>query len=253
MGRSVSWRAVAASCAGSSHIARGLACDDRGAVLPLDDDTLAIVVADGAGSAACGAQGAALAVAAVASTLQARHARGEALTGPDCAADLLAAARDAVQAQAQPAARPLRDYASTLLTLVADRARTLLLQIGDGAAAIDVGEGFVLPIAPMNGEYANMTRFFTDDDAAEQLAVRVIAQPLARAVVFTDGLQRLLIDLAALQPHAPALERLIAPLSHPAADDASALQAALARFLDSAAVNARTDDDKTLALAIRLT
>lgn len=248
----MSWRAVAACATGVAHLARGRGCDDCGAVLRPDESTLAMVVADGAGSAACGAQGAAAAVAAIDRALWARQSRGQPLTDADCASEMLAAARAAVEAEASATDQPLRDYASTLIALVADDARTLLLQIGDGGAVIDLGDGFTLPVEPMSGEYANMTRFFTDDDAAEQCALRLYERPLMRAALFTDGLQRLLLDLSTMQPHAPALERLLAPLAQPAAADAQALQAALARFLDSAAVNARTDDDKTLALALRL-
>ena len=248
----MSWRAVAACATGVAHVARGRGCDDCGAVLQLDDATLAMVVADGAGSAACGAQGAAGAVAAIGAALRARQAGGQPLTDAECATGMLAAARAAVEAEASATDRPLRDYASTLVALVADDTRTLLLQIGDGAAVIDLGDGFTLPVEPMSGEYANMTRFFTDDDADAHCALRLYERPLRRAALFTDGLQRLLLDLSTMQPHAPALERLLAPLSQPAAADPQALQAALARFLDSAAVNARTDDDKTLALALRL-
>ena len=61
----VAWRVVAASAAGSAHLARGLPCQDAWAWRCLPTGPLLAAVADGAGSAARAELGAALAVEAV--------------------------------------------------------------------------------------------------------------------------------------------------------------------------------------------
>jgi hypothetical protein len=103
----------------------------------------------------------------------------------------------------------------------------------------------------MAGEYANSTRFVIDDDAAERLVVRRWDAPVQRAAAFSDGIQNLALDLASGQPHAPLFDHLFAVTERAAAGREEDLHGALVRFLNSPDVNERTDDDKTLALAVR--
>jgi hypothetical protein len=134
--------------------------------------------------------------------------------------------------------------------VVSSPRQTLALQIGDGGIVLDVGNGIELAITPMTGEYANATHFVTDDDAPQRLTVRVYAQPARRAAAFSDGLQRLALDLASGTPHEPLFTRLFGVLAGATAANLDDLQQALLRFLDGAGVNERTDDDKSLALAV---
>ncbi|MGI8553815.1 MAG: protein phosphatase 2C domain-containing protein, partial [Dehalococcoidia bacterium] len=62
---SFDWRVLGASVAGSGHRRIGRGCDDAHAYRRLDDGTLVLAVADGAGSASRSADGAARAVQAV--------------------------------------------------------------------------------------------------------------------------------------------------------------------------------------------
>lgn len=243
---------VAASAAGTGHVAQGLGCDDAVSCALIDSalhgPLLSIWVADGAGSATHGAAGAALAVRAAHDTLLTRSVEplDEALLR-----SCLAAARQQIDDSAQERDLGPRDFACTLLGVVASAARTLTLQLGDGGIVLDLGDGLELATPPMNGEYANTTRFATDDDAPAAVVVREWSRCSVRAAVFTDGLQRLALDLATLRPHLPLFDRLFAVLASAPPDSDAALQAALRRFLDGVEVNARTDDDKTLALAVR--
>jgi hypothetical protein len=104
----------------------------------------------------------------------------------------------------------------------------------------------------MSGEYANMTRFVTDEDALDALTTMIYPAPVSRVAVFTDGLERLAIDLSSLRPHAPLFDRLFGVLGSASKAKDDEIRAALVRFLNSPAVNERTDDDKSLALAIRI-
>ncbi len=246
------WRLVAARAAGTSHVAEGLDCADAISAAVVDSalhgPLLSIWVADGAGSAAHGGAGASLSVQTAHDTVVTR--REEPLDEALLRA-CLAAARQQIDDSAQERAATPRDFACTLLGVVASTERTLALQLGDGGIVLDLGKGLELAAPPMHGEYANTTRFATDDDAPRTAVVRAWPTCIERAAVFTDGLQRLALDLATLTPHAPLFERLFTVVASAPPDSDAALHAALLRFLDSAEVNARTDDDKALALALR--
>src|SRR5437660_1684991 len=56
------WRVVGASVTGTSHLKRGRDCDDAHACRQLENGTIVLAAADGAGSATHSAEGARLAV-----------------------------------------------------------------------------------------------------------------------------------------------------------------------------------------------
>jgi len=70
-----------------------------------------------------------------------------------------------------------------------------------------------------------------------------------RLAVFTDGLQRLAINMAAQTPHEPFFARFFSILAKASLQDEEQLQDALETFLKSQPVEERTDDDRTLVLA----
>ena len=69
--------------------------------------------------------------------------------------------------------------------------------------------------------------------------------------LFTDGLQALALHFVSREVHAPFFEPMFERLRQEPPGDAPGLEAELRAFLDSAEVNRRTDDDKTLVLATR--
>ena len=73
---------------------------------------------------------------------------------------------------------------------------------------------------------------------------------ISALVAFTDGLERLALDFGATQAHAPFFQGILGPVaaSEMAGRD-DKLVRRLRRYLESDAVNARTDDDKTLLVA----
>ena len=252
----MSWRVVAAAAAGTAHAVSSRSCEDRcrARVQSAVDGVpvLSIFVADGAGSAAFGAQGAALAVAAPAALLARRLRQPGFLPTAALAVDVLRRIRAYIDAAARSRGRLPRDFACTFVGVVSTPAATLVVQIGDGGVVLDTGAGLELPIAPMGGEYANTTHFVTDADAVERLQTRIYAGPAARVAAFSDGLQRLALDLAGGTPHRPLFDRLFGVIAAAGAAQAPGLHEALLRLLTSDGVNARTDDDKTLALAVRM-
>ena len=226
------WRAVAASVTGSGHRARGAGCEDASAVEVLDDGTLLLAVADGAGSARLAAEGSARAVAAAMEAMRA---------GVDLPA-VMAGARLALEPVV--AGERLGDRATTLLVVRAGRGSIETAQVGDGAVVVRRGEDLEVLAADAKGEYLNETCFLTSDGWQDGLRFAdVPADGVDGVAATTDGLQLLAFDLSAGVAHAP----FFAPFFAYVSGDGDA--AGLADFLASDRVGARTDDDVTLAVA----
>jgi hypothetical protein len=254
MGCGMSWRVVAACAAGTSHTQNRESCQDsciakvvkRSNQPPL----LSIFVSDGAGSVAFGGRGAELAVEAAVSFVASHYAQHELVLNHRFAGNCIMAVRERLYGHAEENGLKARDYACTMLGVLSGGPGTLVMQIGDGAIVLDAGNGLEVPVPPMSGEYANMTRFVTDEDAIDILATQVFSARAKKVAVFSDGIQRLALNMATNTPHEPFFDPLFKALSGATPQQEQQLKAALVDFLNSAAINDRTDDDKTLALAI---
>lgn len=250
----MSWRVVGASEVGTSHVAVGRDCEDScwaqvGATstgMPF----LQLFVADGAGSASNGGEGADLAIQAAADFVDKKLRLPEFGLSDELATQCVMAIRDKVYARADALGLKARDFACTFLGVLSCRLGTLVLQIGDGGIVLDVGQGLEVPVVPMSGEYANMTHFLTDDDAINQMVTKTFPGIALRVAVFSDGLQRLALNMADNTAHEPFFANFFRVLGTSTPEQEDQLQGALVRFLQSPAVNDRTDDDKTLALAV---
>jgi hypothetical protein len=250
----VSWLVVAASEIGTSHTENGRSCEDScWAQVSVTKDGLpflSIFVADGAGSAARGGEGAELAIAAAAGFIEKKLKLNEFGLTDDLAVECVTAVRTVIDSQANAHGLKPRDFACTFLGVLSFQNGTLLMQVGDGGIAVDTGQGLEVPIEPMGGEYANMTSFVTDDNAISVLKTKDYSVAAVKIAVFSDGLQRLALNMAENTAYEPFFSPFFNVLAKSTPDQEDELQAALMRFLGSAAVNDRTDDDKTLALAV---
>jgi hypothetical protein len=245
---------VAASAVGTSHTSAGTGCEDSCLAQvetdPAKPPLLTIFVADGAGSAAHGGIGAELAIEAATAFVGKHYAQSsEFALNDQWAVECIQSVRARVYMEADQQGAKARDYACTFLGVVASPFSTLLMQIGDGGIVVDVGDGLEVPITPMTGEYANMTNFVTDENAIDVLAVATLPTRVDKVAVFSDGIQRLALNMATNAAHVPFFSPFFAVLATATAAQEDRLQTELARFLNSPAVNERTDDDKTLALA----
>jgi hypothetical protein len=232
----------------------GTVCEDRCLAQvetdPSKPPLLTIFVADGAGSAAHGGMGAELAIEAATAFVGEHYARTlEFALNDYWAVECIQAVRAKIYATADENGTKARDYACTFLAVVASPFATLLIQIGDGGIVVDVGNGLEVPITPMAGEYANMTNFVTDENAIDILAVATLPTRAEKIAVFTDGIQRLALNMATNTAHTPFFTPFFTILATATVVQEDHLQTELARFLNSPAVNERTDDDKTLVLA----
>jgi len=250
----MSWRFVCASEVGTSHIAMGMHCQDscwaQVEYTPAEQPLLSIFVSDGAGTALCGGEGAELAIEVAAQFVAEKLKQDEFGLSDALATELILAVRERIYAVAEDANLEARDFACTFIGVLSSPNGTLVLQIGDGGVVVDAGTGLEIAVVPMSGEYANMTYFVTDEDAVTVLATKTYPDRVLRVAAFTDGIQRLSLNMVNNTPHEPFFAPFFNSMAKATVEQEDQLQNLLVKFLGSQAVNDRTDDDKTLALAV---
>ena len=248
------WTWAAASCRGTSHVQAGTRCQDAHSVSIAHGDAqqLVAVLCDGAGSAQLGGQGAALTTRCMSQQalayfrIHCHHPSDE---------DVLAwveNTRNKISELASSRRLTPRDFATTLILVLSNATETLVIHVGDGSVVLRdaVTQRWQALSWPAHGEYASSTNFITD---APDAVVRIerCDGPTSSIVAFTDGLERLALNFAEKIAHAPFFSGIVAPLDASLASGRDpSLSAQLAAYLDGKAVNDRTDDDKTLMIAV---
>jgi len=250
----VEWRVAGASVQGTSHEARAEGCQDAHAYRVLTNGTLVIAVADGAGSAPRSAEGARRAAdtltAWLGDELEAQLPESE-TAWRVLTTEAFRQARRGVARLAQSKRKPVRLFATTLTCAVATQDYLIVGQIGDGIAVGQDDEGtLIAPIRPRRGEYANEAAFLTMRSALNYLDIAVSPLAIQAVAVTTDGMLRLATKLPSYEPSLAFYRPLLAFAAN--AENAADAEDALAAFLASERVRARTDDDKTLVLAARI-
>jgi len=252
------WRITGASRQGTSHIDRGQPCQDAHLAesfeAPDGSLVLVVVVSDGAGSAPHSERGSRL----VCDTIHGSVTRAirEGLTPGTASVDHVRAwikdALDAVILQAEVMGVRPRDLAATCLGMVAWSDRAIGWQLGDGAVVLDDGSGGVeVLVWPQRGEYANETSFLVEAADLASLSVVAVDRPVHRVAALSDGIQMVALEYvtksASVGFFAPMFDAMdgAQPGRHAAVD------AAFSEMLDRRIFLDRTDDDRTLVLAVR--
>ena len=241
------WRVVGASIAGSSHERFGQPCQDAAGWALGPERSLIVAVADGAGSAKLGGEGARLAVSTAIDHLTSRQSLG---SGESSKKDLITAlehARSALASEAEDRGVDIRELATTLILLQATHNSVTALQVGDGSAVIeDRRNGVTALTKPQVGEYINETIFITAEEAMDRVETTTHLGTPSGGAVFSDGLQLLALKMPEATPHPPFFEPLLRFVS--TATDAQAADEELRSFLTSPRVASQTTDDLTLVL-----
>lgn len=249
------WVIVSASRCGTSHIRRGEKRQDAFTAFRagLAHEWLVAIASDGAGSAKKGGQGAVLICRTLGQEAREHLHSGRGLPSDEDVWSWVDAARDRISAAAERRQLTSRDFAATLVLVISNGTETVAAHIGDGAAVAcsDAGQWEAISW-PEGGEYAGTT-FFATDNPEPRMRITRPSRPYSSVALFTDGLERLILDLANRTPHGPFFERMTAPLRDARGREAErSLSKNLGAYLDGEAINARTDDDKTLILAVRV-
>ncbi|MCX8506097.1 MAG: PP2C family serine/threonine-protein phosphatase [Alphaproteobacteria bacterium] len=263
------WQIAAAKQVGRSHIYLNRGCEDDFAHTEAPGRVLIAVVSDGAGSVPFAAEGAQTIcktiLQAATEFCQGRGDPSRPLT-PELDRTMILAwieqARAALEVKATATRSPLNHYAATLLLACIGPHDAVIAQIGDGATVIATDNHqteWQYVHWPQHGDFLNTTYFVTESDYAEHLLIAAPPSPITAVAMFSDGLERLLLSEQNRAAHSPFFTKIFAQFRQclrqtalPAQDHArSDMTKIIADLLDSREVNDRTDDDKTLLLAMR--
>ncbi|MBD9597666.1 protein phosphatase 2C domain-containing protein [Ensifer sp. ENS05] len=252
-----SWRWAGARSIGTSHVKSGTACQDficAKLFIRPEGQIMAAVVSDGAGSASHAEIGSKLVCLSFL-----RACREFLIAKPldelveEDVWEWLDEVREAINAKANSLALRPRDFASTLVAVLAGPATSIMVHIGDGAVVWRKPgtEEWEVPSWPYHGEYASTTVFVTDDPQPKLSYFRM-DESIQEFALFSDGIERLVLEQATRSAHAPFFNRMLAPLrSSDVVGPDKHLSTALRDYLDSPGVCERTDDDKSLILGVR--
>lgn len=262
-GPSADWRVAAASVAGTWHVRNQKSCQDWHAVGLAkgwkQERVLVAAVSDGAGSAKRSEVGAMIACGyfvALARTFVFQNRKIEQFDRAR-ARNWIRDIQHRIEETARRDGCAPRDYACTLLAAIVGGSAAAILQVGDGATVVrDSHDSSVWRVVhrPQHGEYANTTNFVTDPRAPDIVDLNIIKSRINELAMFTDGMDRLLLhwpEATAFAPFFDSMFPALRALRRPSRKLDRKLSADLERYLQSPAVNRRTDDDKTLLLATR--
>jgi Protein phosphatase 2C len=258
-GAATRWRVHGVSVPGYGHLRDGVECQDAGRQAFVDAaGAHVLAVADGAGSRARSAEGAALAVGLAVEFLGERLAAHGVPAGPGAWRELLAAAyQDLVAAFADATSRMGPDpaaFAATLTAVVLAYPWLGVVSIGDGFV-ITRAEGederdslHLVTCAGPAGEYVNEAVFLSSAAALSDVTVDCLYDPgLTGVVLGTDGLLPAAIRRAGgrPRPNRSFLEPLLGSLEVERPDPTG-----VARLLLDDRISALSADDKTLLMAV---
>ena len=146
----------------------------------------------------------------------------------------------------------VRDLATTLLFSILSENYNVFVQIGDGIIAKgDDENGFECVFLPQNGEFLNTTHFATESNATDIFMFKTTNENVKRIAMHTDGIEQIAFDFKTQKPFEPFFKPFFNALEKLKKYEYSeSLSKQLENFLTSDRVNKKTDDDKTLFLAL---
>lgn len=251
------WKKIGQSVTGTSHLQSQRDCEDalsfNTITLPNGDEALICCVSDGAGSALHAAEAAQYSVRSTVEALSKLVESNGTLDEPAVIA-ILESVYDALLNKADAKGENINEYSCTLLGAVITEQSAVFFQIGDGAIIRNTDPDQYTTIWwPHNGEYSNTTAFLADDSNMSHLRMITLQETITEIAIFTDGLQLLTLNNESLSVHQPFFNDLFKWLRMATQEEhLTVLNRKLSEYLNSEAINNRTDDDKTLFLATRL-
>jgi serine/threonine protein phosphatase PrpC len=218
-----------------------------------NSESLFAIVSDGAGSAIRGGEGASLSCRTLSSLVRTHYEHNRSAPSDETIRAWIGIVRARIDEAAQIRGLKPRDFAATIVCALSYEGGTTFIHIGDGCAVYKAinSDDWVCASWPHHGEYASTTNFITDNPEPIVRISRINVQ-IDVLCLLTDGLERLALEISAQRPHRAFFDGLLRPLaaSKMIGRDAT-LSQQLAIYLDSSPINARTDDDKAIILAVR--
>lgn len=246
----MNWYVVAASVTGEAHLKQSKGNEDAYCLASRLDGALVLAVADGAGSASCGAEGAELATTFALEFLSEIELPTTKESWQMLMLETIQHVHNVLEAHASTQQKEARDFACTLLVAMLTPSHVAVFQIGDGAIVSVNGETITRLTRAAHGEYASETVFVTSQDYLEHCSCVIVpSENLAGLALLTDGLEPVALNLQTDEPFAPFFSPLFRFAGNEK-DDYEKSQA-LTEFLAGERINQRTHDDKTLVLVVR--
>ncbi len=245
-----------ASVKGPYHVEIDKPCEDVGGYLSLPFRKEAIffgAVADGAGSATYGREGALLAVKETLLFFKQHYKSFSLNTFELHVRKLICHLRQLLQKKAEEKNTSFQELSSTLLAFCATSTTLYFFQIGDGFAVMrqdtkeQEGEYQLLTL-PQKGEYENETYFLTSNHVYEVVKSLVINPLPSFLALATDGIENAALKKPDLIPYKPFFEPLEAFLEEQEQRNQKGISKDLVDFLKSSRFQEKSSDDKTLLL-----
>jgi len=250
----MTWSWAIASCRGTSHVRDGTKCQDTSRCITAgaNKDILVAVVSDGAGSAPHGKQGSVLTCRTISECARLHFSQTHTPPTNDEIWSWVDLARDRIAASADTRGATPREFAATLVGVIAMGHETIILHIGDGATVCCADGQWTVPSWPAQGEYASTT-FFITDDPAPRLRITRLPYAVDGTSTFSDGIERLVLKFDDQTASARFFDKFASTVRNArSTGHIPKLSASLRSYLDSPALNERTDDDKSLIVAVKL-
>jgi hypothetical protein len=254
-----SWRVASACEIGTSHMSSGTPCQDYVAhriVRAKGGHVFVSVVSDGAGSAKHSEIGSWLTSSTFIELVELYFESGGRVVDidRDRVVSWIVAITERLIEKARYDGNDPKDYSCTLIAAIIGPHAAAFAQIGDGAVVVSHGEadGWSWVFWPQHGEYANQTTFVLSENALATLEFSVAPRRIDEFAMFSDGIERMVLHAATKAVNDAFFEQMFIPVR---ASKARGLDQKLSEklkiYLGSAAVNARTNDDKSLLMATR--
>ena len=247
------WKILRDRAQGTSHIELDLPCQDAELAVCRTaggEEILFASCADGAGSASHSQIGAELANNELWRIIDKEFTNG--LTLNDITSEHIQewfhAVRESLEKEASSREVAFKSLACTLLGGIVGESRSVFFQLGDGGIVVYKDEQYTPVFWPQSGEYVNETNFITEDDVDLKIEILIVEEKIDRVAVFTDGIQPLVLDYGKKLGHKPFFDKMFNTLISSETD----LSAFFNQYLNSAVVNERTNDDKSLIIAARV-
>lgn len=234
-----------ASVQGSRHKKYNIPCQDAHAYMVMKN-YVAACASDGLGSANLSQIGATEAVEIALKAIHRCPPVDDSGQAREIMLDVFKQVNHHLRCLADENGKEIRDYATTLICVVVYENFIVVAHIGDGAVVISHAGNLELIGVPQHGEYVNEVTPVTSETFMDSVQIVSKSVDVDCVAIFTDGLERLALDLAENKPFQPFFEPLFTAISSPVND--ANLSSSLEIFLNSDRVCERTDDDKTLIL-----
>lgn len=255
------WNTAYASAIGTSHEKTGSPCQDacRCRVVYTNDgqDIFLGIASDGAGSASRSEVASTLAVGMFLEKFSGliKTENDILLIDKNVVLNWLEEVKTQIFIRARNETLNPREFACTILGAVVGPNHSIFFQVGDGAIVISESSsndyGWVF--WPQHGEFANQTNFIVQDNLSEILDFDCFKGSINRIALFTDGIERLVLDFSDRSVYPPALNSIFEWLhNNPQLNPDENPSSALFTYLNSSFINSRTDDDKSLVMATRV-